>query len=252
VVDDFKKLTYVASSGTELNYRFFEPKTESDKKYPLVLFLHGTGERGSDNETQLLAYEGALVWAKPEQQSKNPCYVIAPQAPMADKATSFWTDEPVYSMVLSLIKEAIDKYPIDANRIYITGLSNGGTGTWYIAGTNTDLFAAAVPICGRSNRSFGNRTCLPEIGTVCLYVPANSEILSAVKDMPIWVLHAADDPICDVRNSRDAVENIKALGGTSINYTEFNAGTVKPYGHAAWAPAYENNDMITWLFEQSK
>jgi predicted peptidase len=131
----------------------------------LVLFLHGTGERGSDNETQLLCYEGALVWAKPEQQSKNSCYVIAPQAPMADKVTSFWTDEPVYSMLLSLIKEAIDKYPIDANHIYITSLSNGGT---------------------------------------------------------------------------------------SINYTEFNGGTVKPYGHAAWAPAYQNNDMINWLFEQSK
>lgn len=245
VVDDFKKSTYSDAAGNKLNYRFFEPKTESGKKYPLVLFLHGSGERGSDNAMHLLGNEGALVWAAPEQQAKNPAYVLAPQAPVTDKLTAYWTEEPNYSLTLSLLKETIKKYAVDTNRIYVVGMSNGGIGTWNMIEKNPNLFAAAVPICGVGDiNSF-------KIGGE--YEPLKDySAFKDIKNMSIWIFHAEDDPLVDVRYSRDAVKAIKELGGTSIKYTEYPKGTIKPMGHFSWVPALENKEMIDWLFAQSK
>lgn len=245
IVDDFKKLTYKDQSGNTMNYRLFEPKTEKDKKYPLVLFLHGSGERGSDNEMHMLGNEGALVWADPEQREKNPAYVLAPQAPAADELTMYWTEEPNYTTMFNLLNETIEKYNIDENRIYVVGMSNGGIGTWNIIEKNPDLFAAAVPICG-----IGDINGLDlESG----YTPIKDySAYKNIKDMPIWIFHAEDDPLADVRYSRDAEKAIKELGGTSVKYTEYPEGTVMPMGHFSWVPALQDKEMIDWLFSQSK
>ncbi|MGL4570496.1 MAG: prolyl oligopeptidase family serine peptidase [Clostridium sp.] len=245
IVDDFKKLTYEDSEGNTMDYRFFEPKTEGDKEYPLVLFLHGSGERGSDNEIQMRGNEGALVWAEPEQQAKNPAYVLAPQVRVSDELTMYWTEEPNYSMMENLLKETIKKYNIDKNRIYVVGMSNGGIGTWNVIEKNPDLFAAAVPICG-----------IGDIDGLDLWAgytpPTDYSAYKDIKDMPIWIFHAEDDPLVDVRYSRDAEKGIKELGGTKVKYTEYPAGTVLPMGHSSWIPALQDKEMIDWVFSQSK
>lgn len=247
IVDDFKKLTYEDSEGNTMDYRLFEPKTEGDKKYPLVLFLHGSGERGSDNEIHMRGNEGALVWAEPEQQAKNPAYVLAPQAP-AEEFSAYWVDEPNYSMMENLLKETIKKYNIDENRIYVVGMSNGGIGTWNVIEKNPDLFAAAVPICG-----VGDLNNLElSLNGVGYAPPKDYSSFKDIKDMPIWIFHAEDDPLVDVRFSRDAEKAIKELGGTKVKYTEYPSGTVLPMGHFSWIPALQDKEMIDWVFSQSK
>ncbi|GAB6099707.1 prolyl oligopeptidase family serine peptidase [Halanaerocella petrolearia] len=245
VVDNFKRSVYKDSKGNKLKYRFFEPKIKSNKEYPLILFLHGSGERGNDNSMQLLGNEGAVVWARPEQQEKSPAYILAPQVPIKGELSYYWTEEPTYSMVIKLLKETINNYSIDTDRIYVVGMSNGGIGTWHIIEENPDLFAAAVPICG-----------IPDISNNSInqdYQPlSDNSRLKLIKNIPIWVFHSEDDPLVDVRYSRDGVAAIRSLGGTSIKYTEYESGTVKPSGHFAWVPALQNQKMIDWLFKQSK
>lgn len=251
IIDDFKKMTYKDSSGNALDYRLFEPKTESDKKYPLVLFLHGTGDRGSDNTLQLASSQTGVVWANPEQQSKNPCYVLAPQVPVTENFDTQWVKEPNNSVLLSLLKETISKYQIDPDRVYVVGLSNGGTGTWDIVERNPELFAAAVPICGVTNVTPEDAS-KPIDFSKLLYTPVDNEKVQVLKNIPIWVFQAEDDLIVDVRNAREIVAAIKSAGGISINYTEYPAGTVKPMGHCSWIPASQDKDMINWLFSQSR
>lgn len=245
IVDEFENLTYEDEDGNKLNYRFFEPEKKEGEKYPLVLFLHGSGERGSDNAMQLLGNEGALVWASPENQKENPAYILAPQAEAQEELTMYWAEEPNYSSVVNLLKETIEKYDVDENRIYVIGMSNGGIGTWNIIEKNPELFAAAVPICG-----------VADIDNLILeeeYKPLeDNSIFKDIKDMPIWVFHAEDDPLVDVRASRDAVKAIQDLGGTNIKYTEYPEGTVLPMGHFSWVPALQDKEMIEWMFNQSK
>lgn len=245
VADDFKKLTYKDASGNTINYGLFEPKKEDGKKYPLILFLHGSGERGSDNLMHLIGNQGATAWAEPEQQAKNPAYVLAPQALAKEELTMYWVEEPNYTTVLNLLKETIDKYDVDKNRIYVVGMSNGGIGTWNIIEKNPDLFAAAVPICGIGDVSKMN------LGDE--YKPVSDFTnFEKIKNMPIWIYHAVDDPLVDVRYSRDAKKAIEELGGTKVKYTEYPEGTVLPMGHFSWVPALQDQEMINWLFSQTK
>ncbi|GAE29553.1 prolyl oligopeptidase family serine peptidase [Alkalihalobacillus hemicellulosilyticus] len=245
IVDEFGEYIYRNEEGDEMPYRLFEPTTESDDEYPLVLFLHGSGERGTDNALQLLGNQSALVWANPNQQANNPAYVLAPQAPAQEELSAYWTEEPNDLLLEQLLEYVIEQYSIDRDRIYVTGVSNGGIGTWHIALKNPDLFAAAVPVCGIAdiaNYSMGEP-----------YAPLeDASKLEELKDMPIWVFHAADDHLVDVRYSRDAVAAIESLGGSHIHYTEYPEGAVEPDGHFAWIPAYQNQEMIDWVFQQTK
>lgn len=244
IVDDFEHLTHSDISGNELPYSIYKPAIKQEEKYPLVIFLHGTGERGYGDKLQLLGNEGAIVWAKPEVQKRNPCFVLAPQAPYAQVLNAYWTKEPIFSLVKDLITKTIKEQPIDPNRVYITGISNGGVGTWYHLRENPELFAAAVPICGFTNYDdefFIKRS--PDI---------DDKTVGVLKDKPIWVFHAEDDPLVDVKNGRKVVEAIKNAGNTKIHYTEYPKGQVQPNGHLSWVLAYKTQEMIDWLFKQKR
>jgi len=244
-IDDFKKFTYKNSNNNKLDYRLFEVKAKSNEKYPLVVYLHGSGERGDDNTTSIIASMGATAFANPNQQEKNPCYVIAPQIPLANSAAGYWATDFNSNLLLDLIKDTISKYPIDTTRIYITGISDGGSGTWMMIEKNPGFFAAAIPICGESNVNYS-------LSTPPYYQPVSLSYVKIVKDIPLWVFHAADDPTVDVKVSREVVDAIKNAGGTSVKYTEYPSGMVKPTGHFAWGPTYQNQDLIDWVFKQSK
>jgi predicted esterase len=212
----------------DLPYRLFIPDDyDAQKSYPLVTFLSGVGERGTDNLLQLTANEGATVWAKPENQAVNPCFVLAPQCPESDSWYDFESDQISISsqMTLDIVDSLIHEFNVDTNRIYLTGLSMGGYGTFDDITKNPDRFAASAPICGG-----GDTTQVDKI-----------------KHMPIWIFHSSDDPTVPVENSRSMYRSLWRAGSTSVLYTEYTG-----YGHASWVPAYAEPDLQKWIFAQKK
>jgi predicted peptidase len=237
-LEKFKSLVY-RDDFIELPYRLFIPeKIEENRKYPLVVFLHGAGERGKDNEKQITANEGATVWASPEVQEKHPSFVLAPQCPENGYwGTSFRIDaEPspnsLISTVAVIIEHIVDEYPIDRNRLYVTGLSMGGFGTIALLTLCPEKFAAGVVVCGGGN----------------------IKKVHKISHIPLWFFHAEDDDVVFVKYSREMVEELQKFGA-NVKYTEYPKGYMAQLGfspHASWIPAYRDKEMIEWVFEQIK
>ncbi len=243
-IDKFLKLSFSdAATGIAMGYRLFVPDGyDSSKAYPLVLFLDGAGGRGSDNEIQLTGTQGATVWAEPGEQAKNPCFVLAPQCPGDRNGKTGWTTlmnmgtsqpyglRPELATVYDILQEVEGKYGVDKNRIYCTGLSMGAFGTWALAIAHPDLLAAIMTASGGGD-------------------PAK---LASVAALPAWVFHAVQDPVIPVSFSRGTVDALTKAGGRP-KYTEYPSDAVfYPSAHASWVPAYANEEMRNWLFQQSK
>lgn len=248
VVDKFLHLTYQdPTTGVDMAYSLFVPDDyDPNQSYPLVLFLHGNGERGYDNQIQLTANEGATVWAKPEEQAQRPAFVLAPQVPLENLSPSgenldgVWTN-PIHGApytptkyldtAYNILQNVLAEYNIDENRLYVTGISMGGFGTWAINIHYPDLFAAMVPVV-----SFGDP------------VGAAQNVIGK----PIWQFVAAADFVVDINAARAVNQAIIDAGGTT-RYTEYPANAyIYPIAHFAWVPAYANREMREWLFEQVK
>ncbi len=228
----FEKNIFLTKQGDTLLYRLLRPaKSDASVKYPLVLFLHGAGERGRDNTSQLK--NGVLNFASAQNREKYPCYVIAPQCPIGYR----WVEvdwklpshvqpkEPsVYlARTMLLLDSLIKKLNIDPNRIYITGLSMGGFGVWDAISRWPDKFAAAVPVCG------GGDTAKAAV----------------IKNIPVWAFHGDNDKLVMPSRSRDMIAKIKKAGGNP-KFTEYPAT-----GHNAWDKAYYEKEMFQWLFSQT-
>jgi predicted peptidase len=233
----FEKRTFTGASGKELLYRLLKPEgydSAGTTAYPLVIFLHGAGERGNDNELQLA--EGVKEFAKPKMRKKHPCFVIAPQCPLnkswgkiekpGGHLALMRAKEPTEStgLVIELMDALPKEFRIDPKRIYVTGLSMGGFGTWDLLARYPDRFAAAVPICGG-----GMEETAPSFARV-----------------PIWVFHGAIDPDVEVELSRRMVEALRKAGGKP-GFTEY-----PDVGHECWEQTYRNPDVQDWLFAQKK
>jgi len=216
-------------------YRLFIPSEyNANTSYPLVLFLHGAGERGADNDAQLNANRGATLWAETTNQDSYPCFVVAPQCPTTGKwVNTDWslgsysiTDIPM-STELKMVKDIIDtletQYNIDASRLYITGLSMGGYGTWDFILRYPTMFKAAIPMCGAGD-------------------PSKASLIST---LPLWVFHGNEDGAVPVSGSRDMVNAINALGFNNREpfYTEYNKDHVSAYETALAEP-----NLVSWLF----
>lgn len=222
----FEKKSFTSGSDT-LAYRFLAPAAvEGKKTYPLVIFLHGAGERGDDNTAQLK--HGVTEFAKAANRKKYACFVVAPQCP----AKASWADFRGKSkdlaapakLVLDLIEQTCKDQPIDKNRIYLTGLSMGGYGSWDLLAHKPDLFAAAVPVCGGGD-------------------PKRAAKFAKV---PIWAFHGDKDTVVRPEKSREMIEALKKAGGKP-EYTEY-----KGVGHDSWTQTYRDPKVIAWLFEQKK
>ena len=234
---DFKAYTFITEKGDSLLYRQLDPqKTERGKKYPLVLFLHGAGERGADNVSQLR--HGAMMFSNPVNREKHPCFVIFPQCP-ADlywptptrpdgfKGTNPFPFNAEISRPLAQTKELLDSilktYPVDKSRIYVVGLSMGGMGTFDMVCRFPGFFAAAIPICGgidaeRFNR-FSSKTAFR-------------------------IFHGDADSLVPVEFSREAYLKLKSVGA-NVEYIEFPG-----VNHGSWEPAFNRPDFMSWLFHQ--
>jgi predicted peptidase len=226
-----EKRIFTDKDGRTLQYRLLKPHNyDAKQKYPLVLFLHGAGERGKDNEKQLI--HGVAEFAKEENRKKYPCFVIAPQCPTGSGWSDFLSKKKAPSkeqsepgrLAVELVESLQKELSIDPKRLYITGLSMGGYGTWDIIARHPDLFAAAVPICGGGD-------------------PGQAEKFAK---LPIWVFHGGKDPVVKPERSREMVEAIKKAGGEP-KYTEY-----PEVGHNSWVKAYQDADMMAWLFAQKR
>ncbi len=235
--EEFSRESFTASNGETLLYRALEPEDMSvKKKFPLVIFLHGAGERGNDNEFQL--FHGSRMWLNPYNRENYPAFVIFPQCPEG----RYWTydnrpgsfdvrsmpDGVPMSTIGVALKELIDKYlampEIDRDRIYIMGLSMGAMGTFDLVIRYPEIFAAAVPICGS----------------------VNVDRLEAARDVPFSIYHGDKDDTVPVECSRKAYRKLRSLGA-EVKYKEFVG-----CDHLSWDPAFNEPDFMSWLFSQKK
>ncbi len=238
---EFEKQQYT-NNGDTLLYRILYPLNYSeDEIYPLILFLHGAGERGSDNELQLV--HGAALFADSSVRTKYPAFVIFPQCPVdktwagykinhgADSATHRLYLEPntPFQRPLQLVKLLLDSLSnarqVDKKRIYIGGLSMGGFGTFDMLQRYPDFFSAAFPICGGG-------------------IPADA--IKYAKNVTMWVFHGAKDNVVNPGLSRNMVAALKAAGG-NVKYTEYPEAN-----HNSWDSAFAEPQLFSWLFSQSR
>jgi predicted peptidase len=229
----YEKAIFSADSKT-LNYRVLKPaKIEEGKKYPLVLFLHGAGERGTDNEKQLV--HGSSLFTQSANRAKFPAYVVFPQCPENKMWVDVpWGDKKPHTMPkepgepLKLTKQMLDGFikdnAVDPSRVYVMGLSMGGFGTWDFIARYPDFVAAAVPICGG----------------------ADDSTASAIKHLPIWAFHGADDTVVHTVRSQSIAAALKKVDG-KIRYTEY-----PKVGHNSWSPAFAESELLPWLFAQKR
>jgi len=223
-----------------LPYRVLYPegyKKGDKKKYPLIIFLHGRGESGLDNESQLK--HGASLFLNPETREKYPAIVIFPQCPDEDSWAAYTRDTVTgkFSMpfnpkqteasqaVQSLIKYYLKNEPVDSKRVYIMGLSMGGMGTLDMVARNPKMFAAAISICGAIE-------------------PTR---LKKLKKMPIRFYHGSNDLVVPVSFSRDAYYELKAAGSSVTEMIEYPG-----VGHDSWDYAFGSADFLSWLFSFKK
>ena len=236
----YSKMNFVRGTDT-LRYRILYPLNYNPKKkYPLVLFLHGAGERGNDNAAQLT--HGWKLFADSANRVKYPAFIIFPQCPQNDfwaritmnrnspqaNQIEFVSAEPM-TKPLTLVSALIDSFASSGNvnkkKIYVGGLSMGGMGTFEILWRKPGFFAAAFPICGG-----GDSTKVAVYG----------------KNFPIWIFHGSDDPVVPVNFSRRMVAELKAAKA-KVKYTEYPG--VK---HDSWTNALAEPELLEWVFSQHK
>ena len=227
-VDGFLARTFRGADGTTMPYRLFLPADTATGPLPLVVYLHGGGGAGTDNLRQISGgnVHGTRVWIAPELQARHPAFVLAPQLPDPEQWSAPESDEPARyaALVVQLIERLLRDHAIDPDRVYLTGQSRGGRGTWDLATKRPDLFAAAVPLCGE--------------GT-----PSRAD---ALRHLPVWAFHGADDPVIPVTGSREMVDALRAIGAP-VRYTEYPG-----VGHNVWTRAYLEPELPEWLFARRR
>ena len=219
---------YKGSQGRTMPYRLYVPERyEKQKKYPLVLYLHGGGGRGDDNRKQVEGGNEYIVdlLVSHSTQAKNPSIVVIPQAP-DDGWVGADTITPTryLSLVLDLIKDLESSYSIDVHRRYVLGQSMGGLGTFAILTMQPNLFAAAVPVCGGGDESKA----------------------AQIAHIPIWAFHGELDEAVTVERSRNMVAALTKAGGHP-KYTEY-----KGEGHVIWTKVVLEPELVPWMFSQKR
>ena len=232
---------YFTRGNDTLPFRFLEPVgMQKGMKYPVIVVLHGSGERGSDNRLQLV--HGARLFIDSSLRAEYPAYIIFPQC----KVSKSWArvnknrysfdslggltyqsalpPTPQLALVMQLLDSFVNQPSVDKDRIYIGGLSMGGMGVFEVLWRKPGFFAAGFPICGGGDPS-----------KVAMY-----------KEVPLWIFHGQDDPVVPVGNSRRMLSAFKSVGG-NVKYSEY-LGVV----HNSWDNAFKEPGLMPWLFSQTR
>lgn len=229
----------VEVDGESYLYQVFVPSDWSaDKKWPVILFLHGAAERGLDGSRQTSVGLPSVVR---RQRADFPAIVVMPQC----RRGTWWGDPRMEAQVFRALDEAMREFHGDPDRIYLTGLSLGGYGTWAFGYKHSDRFAALVPVCGgiRTHR----RIQPPE------WHPASdsssdpyAKTAQGIGPTPVWAFHGAQDATVPVSESQKLVQALKEAGG-NVRYTEYPG-----VGHNSWDRAYSEEELIPWLLSQRR
>lgn len=221
--------------NNQLDYLLHLPKSfrqGGSIKWPLLLFLHGAGERGSDLE--LVKVHGVPNFL--DTKEDFPFIVISPQCP----EDSYWVNET--ELLMALIDDITQKYPVDIDRIYLTGLSMGGIGAWHLAIANPSRFAAMAPVCGSlSVPEFRSEELRLSLSVEELFVN-----LSSLKDLPIWAFHGDEDEIVPLTETKDMIDELRKHGNDA------RLTVYEGVGHDSWTRAYANQDLYEWFLEKSR
>lgn len=214
--------------GTTYAYSVYvPPEYAPDRAWPVVLFLHGSGERGSDG---LLQTEVGIGTAIRRNRALCPAIVVMPQC----RPSTHWAGE-MSEMALKCVEKTSREYNLDPDRVYLTGLSLGGAGAWALGNALPDRFAAIVPICGFVGR--------PDAPADAAQLRALAQRLASV---PIWCFHGAVDRAVSVQRSQEVIAALRAAGGAP-RYTEYpNAD------HNSWDAAYADPELWKWLLAQKR
>ena len=209
-----QKFAASVTIDVQASYLLYLPEGygKEGKEWPLVLFLHGSGERGTDIEA-VKRHGPPMLVAK---GMEFPFILVSPQCPEDE----YWS----VPTLKALLDRILDKYDVDRSRIYLTGLSRGGNGTWKLAIAYPGLFAAIVPICG-----WGDTTKVP-----------------VLKNVPTWVFHGKKDPTIAFERGEAMVKHLKAAGG-NVRFTVYPDA-----GHDCWTETYKNPELYTWILKQRK
>lgn len=201
-----------------MNYLLYLPKDygQTDKAWPLILFLHGAGERGDNIE--LIKKHGLAKLA--EEGREFEFIIVSPQCPQEDWWPSLTED------LMLLVEDISQKYRVDSKRMYITGLSMGGYGTWSMIIKYPEMFAAASPICG------GGDTVLARF---------------RLDKMPIWVFHGAKDSVVPLQKSEEMVEALKKAGNPEVKFTVYPEAA-----HDSWTQTYNNPELYQWFLKHQR
>jgi predicted peptidase len=218
----FIERTYKDADGAESKYVLFVPHGYTgDKPFPVILFLHGIGASKGGRK---MPVEVGIGPAIKKQEKTFPAFVVIPQS----QNRTWQAGSPDANRALGMLDQVMKDYKIDEKRVYLTGLSMGGGGTWSLAAKHPERWAAIVPICGFT------------------FDQTPQQVAAKVKDIPCWCFHGDKDPLVPVDQPRRIIKAIKEAGGDP-KYTEFPG-----VDHFSWDPAYATPELFPWLFEQSK
>jgi predicted peptidase len=219
----------VEVGGVSYLYEIFVPPSWTpQKKWPVILFLHGVGHSGTYGHPP----EPLLAPRFTTYQKQSAAIVVFPRC----RADRWWSDADMETMVLKALEQTMREFNGDPARVYLTGLSMGGYGTWWFASRQAGKFAAIVPVCG------GIRTpptiAIPPISTA---PDPYADVARKIGKTPVWIFHGSADETISVEESRRMAQALKAAGG-NVRYTEYPG-----VGHNAWDPAYTDPDFFPWL-----
>jgi predicted peptidase len=253
IISEFKedpiaeKFTTNFYHGKEtLSYYLYTSQSKS-KKRPMVVFLHGSGERGYGDRYPLWGNDVAEQIVR-YVKSHEDAVVVAPQATWR-KELNGWFRKGVRKTLINLINYLIKTENIDQKRIYLLGLSNGGAGTWHFAENHPDMFAAIAPCCGYI---YNDEKYFLEAPGKGRYMEPTENEAKELKDMPIWAFAAADDNVVNPDGTRHTVKAIKEAGNKKIRETIYDAGMLGNNPHNSWKLAYHEQDLFPWMFKQKK
>jgi len=227
----------VTLGGVAYRYQVYVPASYSaTQRWPVILFLHGAGERGNDGLLQTTAGLGSAIRRHP---SSYPAIVVFPQVP----ADSAWVGVSS-TVAIAALDRTLSEFNTDSERVYLTGLSMGGNGTWHLAYRYPERFAAIVPICAFV-------TALPPRWTFKSAVPTDSGVpfmtlARRLGRLPTWIFHGELDPAVPVTQSREAADALRRVGG-NVRYTEFLG-----IEHNVWDAVYASPQFLEWLLAQRR
>jgi predicted peptidase len=218
------RFTLKKTQEVEVNYLLFLPRGYQEnpgKQWPLILFLHGAGERGTN--VWKVATHGPSKEAA--RRPDFPFLIVSPQCP----ERQVWSKD----VLLALLDEVLVKYNVDRGRVYLTGLSMGGYGTWNLGLSYPERFAAIAPICGG--------------GEMISLLLSRTDKAEALKTLGIWAFHGAKDPVVKVEESQRMVDAVKRAGAQDVRFTIYPEAN-----HDSWTETYKNPEFYDWLLQHKR